>query len=155
MSSIQDILFTEFELLKSELISCYDELGMRASGNWANELSLEISQNGATLLMPSYSDQLEYGRSPGKQPPSEVIIQWLTDKGIAIRLENEISISSLAFLIARKIGREGWNRDKYGGTELISSVVTPERIQLIMNKVTDAELANFTQNIINSLNTIA
>jgi hypothetical protein len=154
MSSIQDILSAEFELLRGELISRYDELGMRASGNWANELAIEVTESGATILEPEYSNQLEYGRSPGKQPPSEAIQQWLIDKGIAARLENEISISSLAFLIARKIGKQGWNRDKYGGTQLVSSVVTPQRIQLIINKIADAELSNFTNNLINSLNAI-
>lgn len=154
MSSIQDILSAEFELLRGELISRYDELSMRASGNWANELAIEVTESGATILEPEYSNQLEYGRSPGKQPPSEAIQQWLIDKGIAARLENEISISSLAFLIARKIGKQGWNRDKYGGTQLVSSVVTPQRIQLIINKIADAELSNFTNNLINSLNAI-
>lgn len=47
---------------------------------------------------------LVHGRRPGKQPPVNNILSWLEKKGIA---PTDISIESLAFLIARKIGRVG------------------------------------------------
>ena len=46
-----------------------------------------------------------------------------------------ITISSLAFLIARKIANEGWKRERFGGVELISTIVTDERIQMIIDDV--------------------
>lgn len=154
MNSTVQILSTEFEVLKNELIAKYDKLGMRASGQWAESLSVKLSENSAELLQESYGDQLDFGRKPGKQPPSEAIEQWLKDKGIAARLEKDISISSLAFLIARKIGREGWNRKDHGGTNLISSVVTPERIQSIINKIGESQLNEFTTTISYYLDTL-
>lgn len=152
MSSVSGILAAEFELLRSELIERYEALGMKASGNWGDSLEVQVSENSAVLLAAPYSDQLEYGRKLGKQPPSAVIEQWIKDKGIASRIEGDISVSSLAFLIARKIAREGWNREQYGGTELISSVVTPERIQHIIDKASQQELEQFTTNITVQLN---
>ena len=142
------ILSEEFNLLKAELIKKYDEKGMRASGNWAD--SLEVNVTGgltATLLGEKYSEQLEYGRKSGKQPPSQVIEQWIRDKGIMQKITGKISISSLAFLIARKIGREGWRREGYGGVELISEVVTPERIQQIIDRVSDSYIPAFEKEI--------
>lgn len=154
MSSTAQILSTEFEALKNELINKYDELGMRASGQWAESLTVELGENGAEILQESYGDHLEFGRKPGKQPPSEAIEQWLIVKGIAARLEKEISVSSLAYLIARKIGREGWSRKEHGGTQLISSVVTPERIQSIIDKIGESQLNEFTTKISDYLNTL-
>lgn len=154
MSNITKVLSAEFEALKNDLIARYDELGMRASGQWAESLQVELGENGAAILQESYGDQLEYGRKPGKQPPSEAIEQWLIAKGIAARLEKDISVSSLAYLIARKIGREGWNREAHGGTQLISSVVTPERIQRIIDKIGESQLNEFTTKISDYLNTL-
>lgn len=146
------ILLAEFELLKSELIAKYDELGMRATGNWANSLTIELIENSVTIKGEEYTNALEYGRKPGKQPPSEAIEQWLVAKGIAGTIEGDITLSSLAYLIARKIAREGYNRAQHGGTELISTVITPQRIQQIINKVSDNELANLTQNLTSFIN---
>lgn len=153
MSSTAQILSTEFEALKNDLIAKYDELGMRASGKWAESLSVELNENGAQILQESYGEQLEFGRKPGKQPPSKAIEQWLIAKGIAARLEKDITISSLAYLIARKIGREGWKREQHGGINLISSVVTPERIQSIIDKIGESRLNEFTTKISDYMNT--
>ena len=151
MLSISEILASEFELLKSELIAQYDALGMRASGRWAESLSAETTENSAKLYAADYTHNLENGRNPGKQPPSEAIEQWIKDKGIAARLENGMSVSSLAFLIARKIGREGWNRQQYGGTQLVSSVITPQRMQHIIDRAGEAHLNNILTELTNFL----
>lgn len=45
-----------------------------------------------------------HGRAPGKQPPPETIVAWITKRGIN---PNGISINSLAYLIGRKIGQIG------------------------------------------------
>jgi|GEM_PF-463590 len=165
------LLFEEFEKLKEELIVKYDELGMRASGEFESSLEIEITQNKAFLWGAPHGEQLEYGRGPnsgmsGKkwENPSADIEQWLIDKGIAatvvryIRdkgsseiIRKEIARSSLAFLIARKIMREGWKREQYGGVELISQVITPERIQAIIDKVSDIYLTGFTSNLVTFL----
>lgn len=154
MSRITQILSAEFEALKNELIAKHDELGMRASGQWADNLTVRLGENGAEILQESYGDQLEFGRKPGKQPPSEAIEQWLIAKGIAARLEKGMTVSSLAYLIARKIAREGWNRKQHGGTNLISSVVTPERIQSIIDKIGESQLKEFTNKISDYLDSL-
>lgn len=141
MSKLSKLLASEFESLKNELIAKYDEMSIRVSGNWAENLEVETAKDSVILWGPYSPD----GRKPGKQPPSEAIEQWLKDKGIASRLEKEISITSLAYLIARKIGREGWKRQ---GTPLVSSVVTPERIQQIIDKIGEDQLNDFTATIL-------
>jgi hypothetical protein len=141
------ILKEEFDLIKADLIKRYNEKGMRASGNWANTLEVQVKGISAQLIGEKYSEQLEFGRKAGKQPPSKAIEQWIRDKGLASRIEGKISISSLAFLIARKIAREGWRRQSYGGVELISEIVTPERIQAIINRVSAEYIPAFEKEI--------
>ena len=130
-------LSEQFELLKKDLIEAYDKKGMCASGDFANSLEVVIKDNGLTAQLwgNSYAQQLETGRQAGKFPPISMIEKWIDDKNISARLNGEITKSQLAFLIARKIAREGWKREGFGGVELISEVITEDRIQKIIDEV--------------------
>lgn len=153
MSSV--VLSKEFELLKNDLIKAYDAKGMRASGKFAESLEVKVQGLTAQLWGEDYSQQLETGRKSGKFPPINAIEQWIKDKGIANQIQGQISISSLAFLIARKIAQSGWKREQYGGVELISSVVTDERIQKIINEVGAEQAMIYTTEIITMVKQIA
>ena len=148
MTSAAQILAAEFEAIKADLTAKYTESGSGATGSWPATLSVEATGTNAKLWGAGYID----GREPGTPPPSEAIAQWIVNKGIAARMENNISLSSLAFLIARKIGREGW---KPKGGSLIESVVTPQRMQGIIDKAGDYYLMQFTREITNYLKTAA
>lgn len=135
MSESLNILKKEFDKLSADLTEKHNELGMRASGNWVQEKIVEASESGtlltALITAPKYTEQLQYGRKPGKFPPLAAIEQWINDKGIT----PDIPIRSLAYLIARKIAMEGTEYYKQGGTGLIDSVITSERIDGIISKV--------------------
>jgi hypothetical protein len=148
------VLSKEFEALKADLIAAYDQKGMRASGKFAESLEVRIDGLKAQLWGESYAQQLETGRKAGKFPPIDAIKQWIQDKGIANRIQGQISISSLAFLIARKIAQRGWKREEYGGVELISQVVTDARIQKIIDEVGAEQALIYTTEIITYTNGI-
>lgn len=145
---MNDVLKQEFEELKKDLITAYNQKGMRASGNFEQQLEVKEGNFKIELLGVDYGQQLELGRRGGKFPPINAIKQWIEDKGIASRLNGEITTSQLAFLIASKIAREGWNREGYGGVELISSVITAERMQKIIDKVGEKVTLQYTTEII-------
>lgn len=149
------VLSKEFELLKDDLIKAYDAKGMRASGKFAESLEVKVQGLTAQLWGEDYAQQLETGRKSGRFPPISAIEQWIKDKGIANRIEGQISISSLAFLIARKIAQSGWKREEYGGVELISSVVTDERIQKIIDEVGAEQAMIYTTEIITMVKQMA
>ncbi len=151
----KEILSKEFESLKEDLIKAYDQKGMRASGDFADSLEVVASGFNVKLWGNDYAQQLETGRQSGKRPPIDAIKQWIDDKGIANRLNGEITRNQLAFLIARKIGREGWKRKDYGGVELISDVVTDERIQKIIDEVGEAQVVVYTTEIITLIKEMA
>lgn len=147
-SNITETLRTEFELLRQELVARYESSGVKASGKWAETIRIEELPNGFTLVADAYIN----GRGPGKAPPSEAIEKWIVQKGIAARLSDNISISSLAFLIARKIAREGW-KPKAGTEDVVQQVLTPQRIQQVIDKVTPLYINTFTQDLMSFLNT--
>ena len=153
-----EILSIEFEAIKKDLISKHNELKMKASGKWESSLKVDISGNQdltiARIYGEHYTEQLVYGREPGKFPPIKAIEKWIYDKGIST-IGKQIKISSLAFLIARKIAKEGTKYFKQGGTDLISSVFTPERIQSIIDKVREIDLAYITNGLIQQLKAAA
>ena len=149
----EETLKRELKKLENEFLIRYQEKGMEASGNWGRSLEtvVEKSKDGSvtgSVRALSYSQQLETGRQAGKFPPREAIENWIVEKGIASNIEKEISVSSLAFLIARKIAREGWDRKDYGGVELISEVATPERMQEITDKVGQSYITLITTEVI-------
>lgn len=154
----EEIIASEFLLLSKDLASKYDELGMRASGRFERGLEVEVLSEGsrikAILSGESYTTQLVFGRKPGAMPPVQAIEQWIQDKGIR-PIEDSLSISSLAFLIARKIGEEGTKYFQQGGTDLVESVITPERIQSIIGKVSVFEVNKFTNGIVEELKRLA
>lgn len=79
---------------------------MVASGQSAASLEVKMEQDGGDLTGSSYFYWQIHGRGPGKQPPIQNIIDWIRSKAIALV---DITEKGLAFLIARKIGREGTN----------------------------------------------
>ena len=139
MATTQQILDIEFEKIKVDLIAEYDAMGMRASGEFERELEVRSEPLQATLLGAGHAEQLEYGRgktgssaTTSAEPLIERIKKWILQKGIVAQA---ITVGSLAFLITRKIHREGWDRAKHGGVGLISRVITEQRMQSIIDKV--------------------
>lgn len=131
MSSIADILNSELELIKQELIDKHIALGMKASGNWINSLLVEVDETKGVIWGEDYTKQLIEGRPSGKFPPIKSIEKWIYDKGI----QSDIPIKSLAFLIARKISRQGTDYYIQGGTDLISGVITDQRLKEVSQQL--------------------
>lgn len=150
------ILTEEFEAIKKDIIALYDAKGMRASGDFANSLEVITSgENSVKLIGNAYAVQLEQGRKAGAFPPIKAIEKWIEDKGVFTSVLKDIKISSLAFLIARKISKEGWGRKDKGGVELISTVITEERIQKIIDRVGAVETIKFSNELITMLKNVA
>ena len=125
------LLLLEFEKLKQDLISKHIELGMKASGKWIDSLEVVEENLRVSLLGEKYTDQLVYGRRAGTMPPVSAIEQWIKDKGII----PNIPIRSLAWAIAINIKKKGTKYYQQGGTDLVSSVITVERINKIINLI--------------------
>lgn len=140
MNRFNEVLESEFEKLKTEVQQAYQSSGMQASGSWGESVDIIKLPNGLRMVADGYI----LGRKPGKQPPSQAIEQWLVQKGIASKTEKEISTGSLAYLIARKIAREGWQPQN---PHYIEKIITPQRITEMLNKAAGIALPEFIAQI--------
>ena len=89
------------EDVKQLIISFYNTLRIRASGNFGNRL-LVVNQE---LVMPGYGRFIGDGTGVKTFPPLRPILEWMRAKGISPR-EGRTDRQT-AFLIARKISRVG------------------------------------------------
>jgi hypothetical protein len=151
MSNITDITVKGFEPIKAKVLNTYKAKGMKASGNFERELEIVPLPNGAVLMGADYTEQLEGGRKPTSSGASastptlkEKILDWIRDKGI---IADGITDDSLAFLITRKIHREGWNRSKHGGVGLISDAIKEDDFKAIIDEVMKTQIDGFITNM--------
>ena len=105
------------------------DVPLNASGNAASLLDFRLTDSYAEIIGAGYTFQMKFGREPGKPPPSSVIMQWLDDKQIAI--PERLTKKSFAFLIARKIGREGTFVYRKGGIPLFEDILNQDFINRI------------------------
>jgi len=130
-----------------ELIQEYDKLGLRASGNYANSLAKQVNRTvqGYKLVItaPRYAGAMEDGRRPTQSGSlsasgptlKDAILQWIQVKGIRPR-EPQMKLETLAYLIARKIHREGIKvPNQYNAGGVISNVLTEQKIFEFVKKI--------------------
>ena len=90
--------------VKKAFIQDQIDKGIKSSGASAKSIKKESKETSGTLTGDAYFYQQRHGRKPGRFPPISAIISWIQAKGIQ---PTDISEKSLAFLIARKISKQG------------------------------------------------
>lgn len=127
--AIQDLVDSIADIYRQNLESS------RATGNLQN-FQTHITLNDTTLSvsfeLEDYWKYVEYGRGPGKQPPIDKIEEWIRVKPI---IPNPINgkipdTRQLAYLIARKIGREGTPAQ-----HPLSDTMWSEEVNILINAI--------------------
>jgi len=135
-----------------------------ASGTLEKSLKYRLQIKGQNINVSVYAKgkasqyflARENGRKPGKQPPVDAILEWMRIKPIKLRDKEsgkfkkptEALKRQVAFLIARKIGREGikgWKAFDYAMENIWDEYES---------KVVAAYQKDFTATIENQLNDI-
>lgn len=135
-----EILQKEMESIKADIIQAYEASNKKVSGEFINGLQITYSPNKAILSGYAYLA----GRVAGRQPPSDAIEKWLVQKGIT-PIEKKMSISSLAFLIARKIGQSGTKQENH--LKIYEQVITPQRIDEILARINAINVQRFADEV--------
>lgn len=136
------------ENTKQSFIDYYQSSGIKASGNWANELDYQIEISDFNIkvrfLGASYTEQLVNGRRPNQKSSKEDLKAWVGWAGSTFLKEwvNQKGIPANPFAVAWKIAREGWKiPNAYNKGDLVSNVLTldkaKELAQIIGNSIVD------------------
>lgn len=117
---VMELVASELEALKQRIIENHRSAGQVASGRTIASLKVEITEDGGVLWGRSPFGTLETGRKGGKVPAGfwKIIRQWMDDKGIQVEKPD-----SFAYLVARKIAKEGTQLFRNGGR---SDIYSPE-----------------------------
>jgi hypothetical protein len=156
---IQEILQREGDAIIRDLQSAMVSTGANASRRTSASLLNEVSASGISRATMTISGGegwkfVEQGRGATKKNQNGILLpiikQWIKDKGIAI--PNGYTLDSFAFVVTRKIHKQGTNlwisqtrRDIY------SSVINEERINSITSQVTKSFIANATSDVVQAL----
>lgn len=110
-----------------------------ASGRLANSVRYELTEKSLTIYSDDYIYFSVYGRKPttsgGSGTVKEKIKQWIKDKGI----QSDVDEKTLAYLISRKIHREGNSLYLFSGKKnsgLLENIITTEDIKAFNSKFT-------------------
>lgn len=116
---VADFLSTTAEKIKNNIrTKSVTEFGaMDNTGQAADSIKWKIEGDRGIIYSEmsgqfNYIWTLETGRKAGKMPPTAPILAWVKQRGIN---PPDISQESLAYLIARRIGREGSKLYRQGG----------------------------------------
>lgn len=130
----------QFQPFADKILALYRQAlqnkGIDASGTLSQTASSMVEIDGTKLIislnLEPYWKYVEYGRRAGKMPPIDAILNWIKIKPI---VPNPINgkvpdTRQLAFLIARKIGREGIK-----GRKPITEMVYSDTIETMINDI--------------------
>lgn len=136
----RSILVDELEKLRIRIANNIRDKGMTASGLTESSMHVEMSSEGALEKGVLYGRKairtLERGRKPGNVPKDfyEIIKQWVIDKG-AWAFDTVASRNSFAYLVARKIAKDGTKLYREGGQSDVYSSEIPKTLEALQNRI--------------------
>ncbi len=143
MSAVGIILNSNGKQIVTDLQKSMSSKRLDASGDTSKSISYSVEETltkGVLKITANRSiGALQHGRRAGRMPPRDVIRQWIDSK--PINVAQGMTKDQLAFLIQRKIGREGIkvpNRFNPGG--VISDVINDQLIDKIFKEVKIASI---------------
>ncbi|KQC33397.1 hypothetical protein AAU57_08780 [Nonlabens sp. YIK11] len=152
MINSDEIIKQEIEVLLDEIKAVYNASGKRASGQFEQGLQATYTPNKAVIMGYPYlagRGATKNGHTDGEPYLVESIRDWIVSKGIT-PIEATMSVTSLAWAIATKIHKEGTSKQYH--LKIYEEVITPQRIDDIIKKVSVFNVTQFTNELTASLN---
>jgi hypothetical protein len=136
MLTNREILSQFLEAVRNEIMAEHIRQGQRVTGRTLESLEISVNDNEGILYGARYIGVLEDGRRPGKMPPISKIEEWIKNRGILPK--GKMSISALAFVMARKISLEGTVLHRDGGMSgVLSKAINQGRIDALIDSLSD------------------
>lgn len=134
------ILTEFFNAVKVAIIQEQQSQGRVASGKSIDSYEIEATNDKATLFGADYTGTLETGRKAGRVPFgfTQIILKWIEDKSLFNGVK-ESQKKSIAYLIARKIQKEGTLLHRQGGhSGILANALNQERLNTFTNQLLDS-----------------
>lgn len=145
---VKSILYRALHEAKIKIQQNLETTGTNASGRTSRSLEVVVDDTSGTLFGRQAFGTVETGRRAGRVPYgfTDIIYQWMQDKGVHAditgRRSQESADRSMAYLIARKIAREGSKLYREGGRVDIYSNVLPVTIEQVKRETTNVYIIN-------------
>lgn len=148
------------QLYAQRLADSLIESGSTASGELGASITINIEKPRrgvykSQILMNEYWEAVDQGRSAGKPPPVQSILDWLAYPNVQSRMtfgrENEFNfdrMESIAYAIAKKIGDKGTK-----GNDFATNVFESDLSRDMQDALVDAVADDF-DNTIDELNAL-
>lgn len=137
-----------------DLVKNYNTLGLKASGNWERQLESKVVESSkgfnAIILGAKYTGAMQYGRKATSEAKKgrlyNIILKWIDDKGLSIPENRK---KSFAYLVARKIDREGIKvPNKFNKGTLLTDVITDQKISSLGKRLLLVYVDNVKSDVI-------
>lgn len=155
------------EKLKTDLTTSVNASGVTASGNLAKSFRYDLQPDRLRVYAAGYYSAIEIGRKKtvngGQGVLREIIRRWIDQKGITPKPDRNgraVSKDSLAYMITRKIHREGTllnsSGKDYAGrpkpTGIITGVINDGRLNSLKKQLITSFVFQIKQDIANVSN---
>jgi hypothetical protein len=153
--SLREALAAEGKRVVKDLRDNLSKRDVNATGNLSRSLLFHADNDGLQVSAASYVFTVEEGRGPKKSGESlddlkKQIEKWLNAKGIPVW--KGYTRKWQAFVIAKKIDKEGTALFRRGGNSgVLSSVLNEELIDRITRRVSDEYQAEVLSAIANAI----
>ena len=128
VEEVEQVLKKVVELF---LVPRFKELGMPATGEWEQNLEVVAESNSGKIRGRDYSQQLAFGRKPGKRPPVAPLQKWVMTKFG----KGSKEALGIAYAISKKIENEGTTWYQKGGSTLLEILEEPRVIEFIQSEL--------------------
>lgn len=148
LDKIQPLADKIVELYRKQL----ETQGINASSTLSKTAKAIVEVNGNRLLvslnLEPYWKYVEYGRKAGKMPPIDAIAEWIRIKPIVPEpINGKVpDTRQLAYLIARKIGREGLK-----GRKPLTNIVYSDAVESIIQDIKNEIVRQLKQSTLGDL----
>lgn len=155
MAQQEEIIRVWLAETRGDLIQNYLDLGLKASGKWADSLEPFQAKTAKGynlgMLGQDYTDQLENGRLPNKNQGEKALRAWVGWAGSTFLKQwvKDKGLTHNPFAVAWKIAKEGWNvPNEFNAGGLVSDVVTDEWVLELSKKLANVEITNLKSDIL-------
>jgi len=157
---LRDAIEGGLRLCASRLSESLTSKGSVASGDLGSSIEVRVpnprrGEYIGQVLMNDYWEAVDQGRRAGKRPPIQSIIDWLKYPAVQDRLtfgrgniSDQSQITSIAYVIAKKIGDKGTSGNEFATEVFDSDLLT--NIQTRIESAVESDLES-TIDEINSI----